>query len=141
MTTKADPLQHPLRLMRCKQKIDLALVKSQRTLLGAIKLCISAAGFDSDKTLYMDLGIDPGHWSRIMRGEAHFPIDKLPDLMDACGNESPLLWLVDARGYDTASLRQRESELERELRESREQLERERLKVHTLTEALHGRVA
>jgi hypothetical protein len=106
--------------------IDLALVRRQHSMLAAVKLCISMAGLEADKEVYMPLGIDAGHWTRIMRGEAHFPIDRLPDLMDLCGNEAPLIWLLDNRGYDVHSLRRKETEVERKLREAEEQIERMR---------------
>lgn len=119
-----DDRQIPLRLARTAHAVDPSIVLAQASLLGAIKLCISLAGFEADKQVYSALEIDAGHWTRIVRGEAHFPIDKLSALMDLCGNESPLIWLVNARGYDPASLRRLESETERELRETREELEK-----------------
>lgn len=124
-----DEPRLPLRLRRVDQAIDHGLVTAQPTLLASVKLCVTAAGFESEKQVYAALDIDAGHWSRIMRGEAHFPVDKLPALMDLCGNEAPLIWLTHARGYDPASLRKRESETERKLREAEERiasLERER---------------
>lgn len=138
---EVDGPQIPLRLARTPQAVDPVLVLAQPTLLGAIKLCVSLGGFESDKQVYGELGIDASHWTRITRGDAHFPVDKLPALMDLCGNEAPLIWLVHNRGYDPASLRQRETETERSLREANEALEQERLKVRVLTEALHGRAA
>lgn len=111
----------PLRLRRSDQALDERMVIAQPTLLGAIKLCVSVAGFESDKQVYGSLDIDPGHWTRITRGEAHFPVDKLPALMDLCGNEAPLMWLTHSRGYDVGSLRKRESDLERRNRELTEE--------------------
>jgi hypothetical protein len=140
MPTVADP-QIPLRLIRERQDVDPALVIAQPTLLGAIKLCISIAGFDVDKQVHKDLDIDAGHWSRIVNGAAHFPVDKLTALMDLCGNEAPLIWLTNARGYDPRSLRKLETETERALREEREALKREREKTALLTELLQGRGA
>lgn len=118
--------------------VDQKLVEQQRTLLGAIKLCISLAGFEADKEVYGKLGVDAGHWSRIHRGEAHFPVDKLNALMDLCGNEAPLLWLVQSRGYDLASLRHRETELERKLRELTEENLLLKHDKRVLAEALRG---
>lgn len=114
---------------------------AQPTLLAAVKLAISVAGFESDKEVYGALGIDAGHWSRIHRGEAHFPIDKLSALMDLCGNEAPLLWLTHNRGYDIASLRKRETEMERRCRELQEQLDAERHRSRVLAEAINGRIS
>jgi|SRR6185437_7316071 len=136
--TVADP-QIPLRLVREWQHVDANLVLAQSSMLGAIKLCISIAGFDADKQVNKELGIDAGHWTRITHGEAHFPVDKLSALMDLCGNEAPLIWLTNARGYDPRSLRKLETETERALREEREALKREREKTALLTELLQGK--
>lgn len=103
------------------REIDLRLIRQQPSMLSAIKLCISMGGFEADKEVYRSLGIDAGHWSRIHRGEAHFPIDKLTALMDLCSNEAPLLWLVDSRGYDLTSMRKRETDLEKQNRLLREE--------------------
>ncbi|GLQ96444.1 hypothetical protein [Dyella mobilis] len=135
-----DAGQIPLKLVRTSQALDPTLVIAQPTFLAAIKLCISLGGFEGDKQVYGALGIDASHWTRIHRGEAHFPVDKLLALMDLCGNEAPLIWLAQSRGYDPASLRKRETETERALRFANEALEAERVKVRVLTDALHGNV-
>lgn len=114
----------PLKVM---QAIDEKLIRQQGTLLAAIKLCISMAGFDSDKEVFLPLEIDAGHWSRICKGDAHFPVDKLTALMDLCGNEAPLLWLINARGYEPSSLRAKESETETKLRVANETIQRLKL--------------
>lgn len=120
--TKVDDPQRALRLVRTDQRLDHRVVIAQPSMLAAIKLCISAAGFDAGKEVYAELEIDAGHWSRILRGEAHFPVNKLHALMDLCGNEAPLQWLVHDRGYDIDSLRVRENELEQRNRELREEV-------------------
>jgi hypothetical protein len=116
-----DGPQLDLVIVREQQAVDAKLIRQQPTLLSAIKLCISYAGLEADKEVYLPLGIDAGHWTRITRGEAHFSVDKLCALMDLCGNEAPLMWLVDTRGYELASLHRRESETERENRLLREE--------------------
>jgi hypothetical protein len=138
-----DPLPEQLNLSlpRDPQQIDNRVVAQQPSLLAAVKLCISMSGVEADKEVYSPLGIDAGHWSRMHRGEAHFPLDKLGALMDLCGNEAPLLWLVNARGYDIASLRRRETELERELREAKETIAGLQRDKRVLAEALRGSAA
>ena len=42
--------------------------------------------------------------------------------MDTCGNDAPLLWMLQRRGYDLYSLRKRETETERENRLLREEV-------------------
>jgi hypothetical protein len=137
---RVEQMNLPLRKM---QHVDHHLIQQQPTLLAAVKLCISLGGFEADKEVYTPLGIDAGHWTRIMRGEAHFPIDKLPALMDLCGNEAPLLWLLDARGYDLHSVRPRESETQRELRLANERIAmmeaERRAERNLLSEVLAGR--
>lgn len=139
------PVQRSLPMAKTPmQEVDHALVRRQPSLLMAVKLCISLGGLEADKEVYMPLGIDAGHWTRIMRGEAHFPIDRLPDLMDLCGNEAPLLWLLDNRGYDLHSLRRKESETERELRLAQERIARLEAERHAervlISDLLTGRV-
>ena len=94
------------------------LVSRKQTLLAAIVLCVQLSGLD-DKEVYLTLEIDAGHWSRIMKGDAHFPVDKLSDLMSLCGNEAPLQWLALKRGYQLVMLKsaaeRRIDELERAL--------------------------
>lgn len=135
-----------LALVRKAEKVEvsLSLVTRQKTMCGAIALCVQLSGLD-DKEVYMTLGIDAGHWTRIMKGDAHFPVNKLDELMDLCGNESPLLWLAHCRGYDTESLRKRETETEQRLREAEDEIRKlkddARVKADFMAEILRGRAA
>jgi hypothetical protein len=63
------------------------------TLLDAIHICIQLARLPH-KAIAKRLGIDPGHWTRMMQGQAHFPTNKMKDLMDVCRNYAPLQWLA-----------------------------------------------
>lgn len=98
-------------------------VARQKTLGSAIDLCAKVAGFCLDKTLQQELGVDKAQFSRWQSGTEGIVWPKFVTLMDICGNDAPLLWMLHQRGYDLKSLRKRESELERENRELREQLE------------------
>jgi hypothetical protein len=115
--------------------VDPALVHRQRSMLGAIALCMQAAGI-ADKEAHLALDIDAGHWSRIVKGDAHFPLDRLGPLMDLCGNEAPLEWLAHSRGYRLEPL---ETELQRQLREQREARESVEAENRVLRELLVGR--
>ena len=42
-------------------------------------------------------------------------------LMDVCGNDAPLLWMLHQRGYDLYSLRKLESETQKQNRLLREE--------------------
>lgn len=116
-----------------------AEVAREKTLGGAIELCAKAAGFSLDKELQMQLGVDKAQFSRWHSGQEGICWPKFERLMDLCGNDAPLLWMLHQRGYDVSVLRKRETETERELRLVREQLEREKLKNQALVEALTGR--
>lgn len=96
-------------------------VAREKTLGDAISLCVKAAGFEP-KELQVDLKWDKGQWSRWMSGEEGVRWSKFVQLMDYCGNDSPLLWMLHARGYDLNSLHKRESETERELRQAKEEI-------------------
>lgn len=79
------------------QPVSEEVVFAQRTFTAAIKLAANVSGLD-EKQIYRDLEIDAGHWTRILNGDAHFPVDKLLAFMDLVGNEIPLQWLAHRRG-------------------------------------------
>lgn len=70
----------------------------------------------------MQLGVDKAQFSRWQSGAEGVVWPKFERLMDACGNDAPLLWMAYQRGYDLHSFRLRESETERENRKLREEV-------------------
>lgn len=66
--------------------------------------CIAESGLQ-DKSICLELGIDPGVLSRARSGQANFPPDKILELMELCGNEIPLRWLGLRRGYGMVRLK------------------------------------
>lgn len=118
-----DAPELPLARKPEQVKVSAQLLDRQKNLATAVALCIQLSGLD-DKEIYLTLGIDAGHWSRMIKGNANFPLEHLPELMRMCGNEAPLLYLVKEMGYDHASLRPLETETERELRQAREEIAR-----------------
>lgn len=74
------------------------LVAICKNRLDAIRLCVQLSGY-SNETLCELLGIDRGHWTRIMQGRAHFPDAKSIDLMTLCGNLAPMQYEAMAVGY------------------------------------------
>lgn len=132
-------IQFPLRMPLPPVAVDLGEIEAQTSGHGVIALCANKAG-KLDKVVAADLSIQEAVWSRIKSGQNSLSLEQLDALMTACGNESPLHWLLLRRNYDPRSLRKLESETERELRETREALESERLKVRVLSQALRGEV-
>lgn len=95
-------------------------IARERSMGGALELCVKAAGLEP-KEVQSDLKWDKGQWSRWMSGGEGITWPKFVALMDHCGNDAPLMWMLLARGYDIASLRRLESETERENRLLREE--------------------
>lgn len=87
---------------------------------GAITLCAKAAGYEP-KELQAELKWDKAQWSRWESGQEGVVWHKFSALMDYCGNDAPLLWMLHDRGYDVHSLRKLESETEKENRLLREE--------------------
>lgn len=97
-------------------------VARKRTLGDSIGLCAELAGFSLDKQLAAELKVDKAQFSRWLTGQEGVVWPKLVRMMDVCGNDAPLLWMLAQRGYDLHSLRKRETETERQNRELREEV-------------------
>lgn len=97
-------------------------VERKHSLGGAIELCAELGGFTLDKQLQQELGVDKAQFSRWQSGTEGVQWSKFTQLMDKCGNDVPVLWMLHQRGYDLHSLRRRETELERENRLMREEI-------------------
>lgn len=95
-------------------------IARKQSLGAAIELCAELAGYELDKELQQELGVDKGQFSRWKSESEGIVWPKLRKLMDACGNDAPVRWMLYQLGYDLSSLRKRESETERQLREERE---------------------
>jgi hypothetical protein len=102
-------------------EVTVAEVSREKSLGGAIELCAKAAGYEMDKQLAADLGVDKAQFSRWTTGTEGIVWPKLARLMDKCGNEAPVLWMLHTRGFDLHSVRRLETETERENRSLREE--------------------
>lgn len=120
-----------LRVCRPRIEIDLSVLPTIKSLPHAVAKCAELVG-SIDKTVAIDTGIDAPTWARIKQGDAGIKGEWLDRLMDACGNELPLLWLLYSRGYDPAAIRKRETELEREARLQRERADRAESELQTI---------
>ncbi len=94
----------------------------KQSLGGAIELCAELGGYELDKTLQQALGVDKAQFSRWQSGTEGIQWDKFRALMDKCGNDAPVLWMLHQRGYDLHSVRRRKSALEAENRRLRDDL-------------------
>lgn len=118
------------------EPVDPAVVRSLKTLIDAVNLCISVTGA-SPKDAYLDLGIDKGWWSKIQSGQNPFPSDKLVPLMEKYGNDIPLTWLAFQRNKGTHLL---ESEQQRLLRQKDEENRALQLRIDVLMDIVRGKV-
>lgn len=97
-------------------------VMRKQSLGGAIELCAELGGYSLDKTLQQELGVDKAQFSRWQSGTEGVQWSKFSALMDRCGNDAPVLWMLHQRGYDLHSVRRLESALEAENRKLREDM-------------------
>lgn len=72
------------------------LIDRLGSLSEAVHLCIYLSRFSNER-IARELGIDPGHWTRMMQGRAHFPLNKITALEDLCGNLAPTQYLMAMR--------------------------------------------
>ncbi len=109
----------------------------ETTLGGAIDLCAKAAGL-APKEVQDALKTDKSQFTRWVKDGEGIVWPKFVALMDLCGNDAPLLWMIKQRGYDLSSLRRLESETERELRLARERIAMLEHDNSILTRAIRG---
>ncbi|MHB1176100.1 MAG: hypothetical protein ACYCZJ_13355 [Sulfuriferula sp.] len=121
------PLQMPVRPDEISRK---------QTLGAAMEMCAELGGDALDKTLQQELEVDKAQFSRWQSGTEGILWPKLKKMMDTCGNDAPLLWMLHQRGYDLYSPRKRETETEQKLRETQELLEKERVERAAIEAAL-----
>lgn len=120
------------------EDVSISTIRRRPTLLRAIHLAQEVSGLE-DKQIYEALGIDKGHWSRMKAGEAHFPLDeRFIGFMDLVGNEIPLIWIAEKRGYDWGTVRKHCSALERENEALKKELDDHRRAVRLLLESRGG---
>jgi hypothetical protein len=116
-------VQRPLRMLTEQprpRKVEDALLGTCGCLLDAIHLCIHLSKLPH-YVIAEKLGVDRGHWTRMMQSQAHFPTNKMQMLMEVCGNYAPAQFLAKSCGFEMFedAKAKRKEELRREL----EQLE------------------
>ncbi len=116
------------------QPVADEVIRATKTFVDALNLQINLSGLE-DKELYIPLGIEASHWSRIRKGEFHFPLNKLDQLCDLCGNEVTLVWWAWRRGKGLHML---ETEAERQLRIERERRIDAEKRLQVITEFFRG---
>jgi hypothetical protein len=129
-----------------RPSVPLAEIPRKASLGKALEYCAELAGYAYDKQLEDALRkhgcpIDKTQLSRWQSGGEGIKWDRFSALMDVCGNEAPLLWMLNARGFDLYSLRRQETVTERELRVERELRIKAEERVKYFEEVMTGRRA
>ena len=117
--------------------IPAELIVAQKTAAGAFSLSCSVSGLE-DKELYLALGIDAGHWSRMKKGEAGFPPDRISDFCELVGNMIYPEWIAYQVGCALVMIK---SEAERRLEAEHSAREKVEAENRLLRELLVGRAA
>lgn len=108
-------VKHPIQPV---PESDWPKLRSEAT---ALKYAIERSG-RLEKSIAWDAEVDPAILSKAKSGQARLNDDDRDAVMDATGCEAPLYAMLLRRGYDPRSLRKLETEIERELRETKEKL-------------------
>lgn len=94
------PLLTPVRTK--PELVDWNIVSKCADEQDAILLCVHLSRL-SNETIAFKLGIDKGHWSRIMQGRGHLPARKRTQLMAICGNLAPVQYDCIKFGFKLAA--------------------------------------
>lgn len=93
----ADPRedQPELALVRAVEpaEVPIETIRRQKTSAAAFSLACSVSGLE-DKEIYLSLGIDAGHFSRIKKGDAGFPPDRLAEFCGLVNNTVYPEWIA-----------------------------------------------
>ena len=100
-------------------EVSFEELKRKATLGSSITLCADVAGL-VPKQITEELRLDKAQWSRWESGAEGVIWPKFEALMDLCGNNAPLLWMIHKRGYDLHSLRKVETATEMRARKAEE---------------------
>lgn len=107
-------------------EVPVSEIVRKASLGKAIEYCAELAGYSYDKELEKALNergvkVDNTQLTRWRQGAEGIKWEKFVGLMDVCGNDAPLLWMLHARGFDIGSVRRVETAVERENRLLREE--------------------
>lgn len=113
-----------------KEDIDDAALDRLPTMLKAYNVTLELSGVDNE-ILASEVNMDTAQFNRTKSGKNNFPLNKLNELLDACGNEVLLRWWARSRGYALVRL---QSAVERELEAERQKNAELELKLKHFTE-------
>lgn len=92
----------------------------------------------TDNEVAAALDMDPGHFSRVMHGNASFNWGQEFHFMALCRTADPIFWRCLQTGFDHSSLRPVETLAEQRLRQSQEENEKLKAELAAVSKALRG---
>ena len=118
-------------------EVPMEMIRRQKTAAGAFALACQSSGLE-DKEIYASLGIDPGYFARIRKGEATLQADLVPTFCGIVGNRIFPEWMAYSIG---CTLVQIKSEAERLLEAERAKTAKLDAENRLMKSLLGGRVA
>jgi hypothetical protein len=125
----------PLSRRASANEVPVEMIRRQKSASAAFALACTSSGLE-DKEIYASLGIDPGYFSRIKKGEATLQADLVSTFCDLVGNRIYPEWVAYSLGCTLVQIR---SEAERRAEAAERRAEMAELKVRVLQEAINGR--
>lgn len=95
-------------------------IKRRTSFLAAWNYAIDFSGLE-EKQVYGQIDVDASHWNKIRSGRASPPGNKFNAFLDVVGNEIPLVWWAESRGYDWTSIRKHRSAEQRQIADLEEE--------------------
>ena len=96
-------------------EVPIEMIRKQRSSGAAFSLACTVSGLD-DKEIYLSLGIDAGHFSRIKKGDNGFPPDRLAEFCALVNNTIYPEWIAYQVGSTLVLIKseaERRAEVER----------------------------
>ena len=112
-------------------RVDFDAIRRKPSLGKAIEECIELGGLETKR-----LPFDESQVSKWKNGSEGIKWEKLLKLMDACGNDAPVLWMLHMRGYDLNSIRKVETATEQRARKAEERVGVQNMVIAELMEEL-----
>jgi hypothetical protein len=94
----------------------ISMVRRRKSFVDAWNFAQDFAVLDN-KQVYDVLGVDPSHVTKIQSERASPPGKVFNSYLDLVGNEFPLIWWAESRGYDWLSIRKHRSAEQRRIAE------------------------
>lgn len=115
--------------------VPIELVRRQHSAAGAFCLACQASGLD-DKEIYLSLSIDAGTFSRIKKGEANLPSDKVAEFCRVVGNTIYPEWVAYQVGCTLVMI---QSEAERRATQAEDRARKAEEQIDLLKSLFVGR--